>query len=323
MIQEEANMILHKMSKVIDNNQMVKLNTILEELMMDAKLDSQLRSSEEILEAFLSSKKLEGRSEKTLSLYRFTIEKMLEKVNKNICTVTTEDIRNYLAGYREEHNVSKATIDGIRRNLSSLYHWLEDEDYIFVSPLRKIHKIKLTKKVKAAYSDEELEKLRDGFKYLRDLAIIEFLFSTGMRIGELVKLNRNDINFEERECKVLGKGDKERLTYFDAKTKLHLQEYLAARTDDNPALFVSIRKPAKRITTGGIEIMMHRLGERCNIEKCHPHRCRRTMATTALEKGMPIEQVQRVLGHSQISTTLLYTVIKDSTIKNSHRKYIG
>jgi len=323
MIQEEANTILHKMSKVIDNNQMVKLNSILEEIMMDTKLDSQLKSSAEILDAFIASKRLEGRSEKTLSLYRFTIEKMLEKIDKNICTVTTEDIRNYLAEYREEHDVSKATIDGIRRNLSSLYHWLEEEDYIFISPLRKIHKIKITKKVKPAYSDEELEKLRDGCKYLRDLAIIEFLFSTGMRIGELVKLNRKDVDFEEREVKVLGKGDKERITYFDAKTKLHLQEYLATRTDDNPALFVSIRKPATRITTGGMEIMMRRLGQRCNVDKCHPHRCRRTMATNALEKGMPIEQVQRVLGHSQISTTLLYTVIQDSTIKNSHRKYIG
>ncbi len=323
MKQEEANTILHKMSKVIDNNQMVKLNSVLEEIILDNKLDSQLKSSSEILDAFIASKRLEGRSEKTLSLYRFTIEKMLVKINKNICTVTTEDIRNYLADYREEHGVSKATIDGIRRNLSSIYHWLEEEDYIFVSPIRKIHKIKITKKVKPAYSDEELEKLRDGCKYLRDLAIVEFLFSTGVRIGELVKLNRNDVNFEERECKVLGKGDKERITYFDAKTKLHLQEYLASRTDDNPALFVSIRKPASRITTGGMEIMMRRLGQRCNIEKCHPHRCRRTMATTALEKGMPIELVQRVLGHSQISTTLLYTVIKDSTIKNSHRKYIG
>ena len=187
MKQEEANTILHKMSKVIDNNQMVKLNSVLEEIILDNKLDSQLKSSSEILDAFIASKRLEGRSEKTLSLYRFTIEKMLVKINKNICTVTTEDIRNYLADYREEHGVSKATIDGIRRNLSSIYHWLEEEDYIFVSPIRKIHKIKITKKVKPAYSDEELEKLRDGCKYLRDLAIVEFLFSTGVRIGELVK----------------------------------------------------------------------------------------------------------------------------------------
>ena len=323
MKQEEANMILHKMSKVIDNTQMVRLNNVLEEILTEDRLDANLKSSAEILEDFLSSKRLEGRSEKTLDLYRFTIEKMLERIDKNICIMTTADIRDYLSWYQIEHGVSKATIDGIRRNLSSLYRWLEDEDYVFESPLRRIHKIKITKKVKEAYSDEDFERLRDGCKYLRDLTILEFLFSTGMRVGELVKLNRKDIDFEERECIVLGKGDKERTTYFDARTKLHLKEYLDSREDDNPALFVSIRKPATRITTGCVEIMMRRLGIRSNVEKCHPHRCRRTCATTALEKGMPLEQVQRMLGHEQISTTLLYVMVQDSTIKNSHRKYLG
>ena len=323
MKQEEANVILHKMSKVIDNTQMVRLNAILDEILTETRLDADLKSSEEILDIFLSSKRLEGRSQKTLDLYRFTIEKMLERMDKNICLLTTADIRDYLSWYQTEHNVSKATVDGIRRNLSSLFHWLEDEDYIFESPLRRIHKIKITKKVKEPYSDEDFERLRDGCKYLRDLTILEFLFSTGMRIGEMVKLNRNDIDFDERECIVLGKGDKERTTYFDARTKLHLKEYLATRTDDNPALFVSIRKPATRITEGGMEIMMRRLGVRTNVEKCHPHRFRRSCASTALEKGMPLEQVQLMLGHSNISTTLLYTVIKDSTVKNSHRKYLG
>lgn len=323
MKQEEANVILHKMSKVIDNTQMVRLNAILDEILTETRLDADLKSSEEILEIFLSSKRLEGRSPKTLDLYRFTIEKMLERVNKNICLMTTADIRDYLSWYQTEHNVSKATVDGIRRNLSSIFHWLEDEDYIFESPLRRIHKIKITKKVKEPYSDEDFERLRDGCKYLRDLTILEFLFSTGMRIGELVKLNRNDIDFDERECIVLGKGDKERTTYFDARTKLHLKEYLASRDDDNPALFVSIRKPATRITEGGMEIMMRRLGIRTNVDKCHPHRFRRSCASTALEKGMPLEQVQLMLGHSNISTTLLYTVIKDSTVKHSHRKYLG
>ena len=323
MKQEEANVILHKMSKVIDNTQMVRLNSILDEILTETRLDADLKSSEEILEIFLSSKRLEGRSQKTLDLYRFTIEKMLEHINKNICLLTTADIRDYLSWYQTEHNVSKATVDGIRRNLSSLFHWLEDEDYIFESPLRRIHKIKITKKVKEPYSDEDFERLRDGCKYLRDLTILEFLFSTGMRIGEMVKLNRDDINFDERECIVLGKGDKERTTYFDARTKLHLKEYLASRDDDNPALFVSIRKPATRITEGGMEIMMRRLGLRTNVNKCHPHRFRRSCASTALEKGMPLEQVQLMLGHSNISTTLLYTVIKDSTVKNSHRKYLG
>lgn len=323
MKQEEANVIRHKMSKVIDNTQMVRLNAILEEILTEERLDAPLKPSEVILEEFLAAKRLEGRSEKTLHLYRFTITKMMERIDKNICIVTTDDIRNYLAWYQTEHGVSKSTIDGIRRNLSSLYRWLEDEDYVFESPLRRIRKIKVTKKVKEAYSDEDLERLRDGCKFLRDLTILEFLFSTGMRIGELVKLNRKDIDFEERECIVLGKGDKERVTFFDARTKLHLQEYLATRTDDNPALFVSIRKPATRITTGGMEIMMRRLGVRTNVDHCHPHRFRRSCATTALEKGMPIEQVQRMLGHEQINTTLLYVRVQDSTVKNSHRRYLG
>lgn len=323
MKQEEANVILHKMSKVIDNTQMVRLNAILEEILTEERLDAPLKPSEVILEEFLAAKRLEGRSEKTLHLYRFTITKMMERIDKNLCIVTTEDIRNYLAWYQTEHGVSKSTIDGIRRNLSSLYRWLEDEDYVFESPLRRIRKIKVTKKVKEAYSDEDLERLRDGCKFLRDLTILEFLFSTGMRIGELVKLNRKDIDFEERECIVLGKGDKERVTFFDARTKLHLQEYLATRTDDNPALFVSIRKPATRITTGGMEIMMRRLGVRTNVDHCHPHRFRRSCATTALEKGMPIEQVQKMLGHEQINTTLLYVRVQDSTVKNSHRRYLG
>lgn len=323
MKQEEANMILHKMSKVIDNTQMIRLNTVLEEIMTEERLDAPLKPSEEILEEFLAAKRLEGRSEKTLHLYQFTVTKLMERLDKNLCIVTTDDIRNYLAWYQMEHGVSKATIDGIRRNLSSLYRWLEDEDYVFESPLRRIRKIKVTKKVKEAYSDEDLERLRDGCRYLRDLTILEFLFSTGMRIGELVKLNRNDIDFDERECIVLGKGDKERVTFFDARTKLHLQEYLASRDDDNPALFVSIRKPATRITAGGMEIMMKRLGLRTNVDHCHPHRFRRSCATTALEKGMPIEQVQKMLGHEQISTTLLYIRVQDSTVKNSHRRYLG
>jgi site-specific recombinase XerD len=211
----------------------------------------------------------------------------------------------------------------MRRNLSSFYRWLEDENYIFKSPLRRIHKIKTRKVVKEPFTDEEIERLRDGCKYPRDLVIIEFLYSTGVRIGELCKLNRSDIDFEERECIVLGKGDKERVTYFDARTKLHLIEYLKSRDDNNPALFVSIRKPATRLEEGGVEAMLRKLGERCNVTRCHPHRWRRTCASAALSKGMPIEQVQKMLGHEEISTTLTYLMITDSTVKSSHRKYLG
>lgn len=323
MNQEEANMILHKMSQIIDNSQMIILNTVLEEILADNRMQEPQKSSNELLDNFIATKRLEGRSEKTMRLYRFTISKLISSIDKNVCTLSTEDIRNYLSAYQTEHGISKDSIDNMRRNLSSFYRWLEDENYIFKSPLRRIHKIKTRKVVKEPFTDEEIERLRDGCKYPRDLVIIEFLYSTGVRIGELCKLNRSDIDFEERECIVLGKGDKERVTYFDARTKLHLMEYLKSRDDNNPALFVSIRKPATRLEEGGVEAMLRKLGERCNVTHCHPHRWRRTCASAALSKGMPIEQVQKMLGHEEISTTLTYLMITDSTVKSSHRKYLG
>lgn len=205
MNQEEANMILHKMSQIIDNSQMIILNTVLEEILADNRMQEPQKSSNDLLDNFIATKRLEGRSEKTMRC----------------------------------------------------------------------------------------------------------------------KLNRSDIDFEERECIVLGKGDKERVTYFDARTKLHLIEYLKSRDDSNPALFVSIRKPATRLEEGGVEAMLRKLGERCNVTRCHPHRWRRTCASAALSKGMPIEQVQKMLGHEEISTTLTYLMITDSTVKSSHRKYLG
>ena len=323
MKQEDANILLHKMSSVLDNSQMLKLQNTLDEMISDSEEIVPLKSSMDLLESFLSTKRLEGRSEKTLGLYRFTISKMIAAVDKNVCLLTTEEIRNYLSEYQSRNGDCKATIDNIRRNLSSFYKWLEDENYIFKSPLRRIHKIKTQIVVRETYSDEELERLRDGCKYARNLAIIDLLNSTGIRVSELVGLDIDDIDFNERECIVLGKGDKERVAYFDARTKIHLKEYLATRDDDNPALFVSIRKPATRIQAGGIEIMLKRMGEQCNVEHVHPHRFRRTLATTAINKGMPIEQVQRLLGHEKIDTTLRYAQVQQSNVKISHQKYIG
>jgi site-specific recombinase XerD len=201
--------------------------------------------------------------------------------------------------------------------------WLGDENYIFKSPLRRIHKIKTTITVRETYADEELEKLRDDCRELRNLAIIDVLNSTGIRVGELVNLDIDDINFEERECVVLGKGDKERIVYFDARTKLHLKKYLKTRNDSNPALFVTIRKPHHRLKAGGVEIMLKKMGEDCNVNHVHPHKFRRTMATTAIDKGMPIEQVQHLLGHEKIDTTLHYAMVKQSNVKMAHKKYIG
>ena len=271
----------------------------------------------------LNAKKIEGCSERTLSYYKTTVEKLLDRITDPIRKVTTDDIREYLANYQGLNDCSKTTIDNIRRNISSFFTWLEEEDYIIKSPMRRIHKIKTTKTVKEVISDEEIEKMRDKCKNLRDLAIIDLLYSTGIRIGELVRLNIDDIDFEERECIVFGKGDKERRVYFDAKTKIHLMGYINGRSDTNPALFVTLDAPYDRLQISGVEIRLRRLGRELGINKVHPHKFRRTMATRAIDKGMPIEQIQKLLGHSQIDTTMHYAIVNQTNVKVAHRKFIA
>ena len=248
---------------------------------------------------------------------------MNEKIDMSITYMTTDDLRTYLTDYQKMNNCSKASVDNIRRNLSSFFSWLEEENYILKSPMKRIHKIKTDKVIKETYSDETLELLRDNCTSLRDLAIIDLLSSTGMRVGELVKLNINDIDFENRECVVFGKGNKERPVYFDARTKIHLKNYLNARTDNNPALFVSLDLPHDRLKISGVEIRLRQLGRRLGISKVHPHKFRRTVATKAIDKGMPIEQVQSLLGHSQIDTTMHYAMVNQNNVKESHRRYIS
>lgn len=248
---------------------------------------------------------------------------MLESVNKSIKHIVTDDIRTYLTNYKENKNAGKVTIDNIRRILSSFFSWLEDEDYILKSPVRRIHKVKTAKVVKDIYSDETLELMRDNCTTKRDLAIIDLLASSGMRVGELVSLDRDDINFNERECVVFGKGSKERLVYFDARTKIHLQNYLDERSDNNSALFVSLKAPYERLQIGGVESRLRELGKKLNLTKVHPHKFRRTLATSAIDKGMPIEQVQQLLGHQKIDTTMHYAMVKQQNVKIAHRRYIG
>lgn len=276
----------------------------------------------ELINLFIASKKIEGCSGNTLKYYSNTLTKMLETIQKNICQINTNDLRFYLSNYQNSRNSSKITLDNIRRIMSTFFAWLEDEDYIIKSPVRRIHKVKTTKQVKETLSDEQLENLRDQCATPRDLSIIDLLVSTGIRVGELVHLDRKDINFNERECIVLGKGDKERPVYFDAKTKIHLQRYLNARTDNNPALFVTQRAPWKRLSIAGVEHILAKLGSKSNVSHVHPHKFRRTMATIAIEKGMPIEQVQKLLGHAQIDTTLHYALVNQSNVKISHRRYV-
>lgn len=326
MKQKLISNIESQMQKVLDNSQLEELHRVLVYCTHDYDITSSEQFVEEDIDyisMFLAAKRIEGRSEKSLKYYQSTIEKLVDKIGKTVKHITTDDLRVYLADYQRDNNSSKVTIDNIRRILSSFFGWLEDEDYLLKSPVRRIHKVKTGKLIKETYTDEQLELMRDNCAELRDLAIIDILASTGMRVGEMVLLNKEDINFEERECIVFGKGDKERVVYFDARTKIHLQNYLNARDDNNEALFVSLTFPHKRLNIGGVEVRLRNIGKALGIEKVHPHKFRRTLATMAIDKGMPIEQLQQLLGHQRIDTTLQYAMVKQSNVKIAHRKYIG
>lgn len=315
----------------LDNAQMEMLHKVLYRCLGSVEINAKNTKSVEICEytnaelikKFISAKEIEGCSKRTTKYYESTLMKMNSKMDKGITHMTTDDLRSYLADYQKMNNCSKASVDNVRRNLSSFFSWLEEENYILKSPMKRIHKIKTDKVIKETYSDETLELLRDNCNCLRDLAIIDILASTGMRVGELVKLNINDIDFENRECVVFGKGNKERPVYFDARTKIHLKNYLNSRTDSNQALFVSLDKPHERLNISGVEIRLRQLGRRLGISKVHPHKFRRTVATKAIDKGMPIEQVQSLLGHSQIDTTMNYAMVNQNNVKESHRKYVA
>ena len=316
------------MLTILDNVQLKQLKKAIETTLSDyniVKCENKYTPEDEscIVEKFISSKRVEGCSEKSLQYYKSTISIMLAGVKKSILHITTEDLREYLINYQANKGSSKVTIDNIRRILSSFFSWLEDEDYILKSPVRRIHKVRSCVVIKEIYTDESLELMRDSCNNIRDLALIDILASTGMRVGELVRLNRDDINFAERECVVLGKGSKERVVYFDARAKIHLQNYLSSRNDNEKALFVSLRTPFKRLSIAAIEVRLRNLGNKLNISNVHPHKFRRTLATRAIDKGMPVEQLQHLLGHKRIDTTLQYAMVKQSNVKIAHRKYIS
>ena len=327
MKQNFINDVVQGMLPFLNNAQAEKLQEVLHHTLFDYNVieneDTEKLSEQNLVELFLAAKRIEGCSEKSLKYYEATINSMLNELKKDIKHIVTDDIRTYLTDYQARKQSSRVTIDNIRRILSSFFTWLEDEDYILKSPVRRIHKVKTGTNIKETYSDEALELMRDSCTELRDLAMIDLLASTGMRVGEMVLLNREDINFNERECVVFGKGDKERIVYFDARTKIHLLNYLNSRIDDNPALFVSLNKPHKRLQISGVEVRLRQHGKRLGMNKVHPHKFRRTLATMAIDKGMPIEQLQQLLGHRRIDTTLQYAMVKQSNVKIAHRKYIG
>lgn len=330
MKNEIINTVISQMSKTLDSIQLKNLRETLACTLSNYNItqsgpgvDKSITENAELLESFLSAKKIEGCSGKTIKYYQATIQNLLNHLQISVRSITTSDLRIYLSEYQERNHSSKVTIDNMRRIFSSFFAWLEDEDYIIKSPVRRIHRVRTDTLIKETISDEALELLRDSCTEIRDLALIDLLASTGMRVGELVKMNISDINFQERQCIVFGKGNKEREVYFNARTKIHLLQYIQQRTDSNPALFVSLSAPHTRLTISGIEVRLRNLGKHINLHKIHPHKFRRTLATQAIDKGMPIEQVQRLLGHVKIDTTLHYAMVNQSNVKMAHRKYLG
>ncbi len=315
--------ILNEMADYLNISQLKKLQEVLLKNLCQNYVQKNQISNDEYLRLFLAAKKIEGCSSRTLHYYEVTVRHLLNSLEIPVRKMTTDEIRAYLVSYQQINNCSKVTVDNVRRNISSFFSWLEEEDYILKSPMRRIHKIKTKTVVKETISDEGIEKLRDCCTQIRDKAIIDLLYSTGIRVGELVNLNIEDVDLEERECVVIGKGDKERRVYFDAKTKIHLKEYIDARRDQNSALFVTLDAPFDRLKISGVEIRLRELGQSVGLTKIHPHKFRRTMATRAIDRGMPIEQVQKILGHSQIDTTMQYAIVNQNNVKNSHRKYIA
>lgn len=322
-MEEKIVSVLNEMSEYLSIAQMKKLQEVIIKTFAENEVTKIDISNDEFLKMFLAAKRIEGCSDRTINYYEATVEHLLSQIEINVRKITTEEIREYLSNYQKRNNCSNVTIDNIRRNISSFFSWLEEEDYILKSPMRRIHKIRTKTVVKNVISDEEIEKLRDNCGEKRDLAIIDLLYSTGIRVGELVNLNIDDIDFEGRECVVYGKGDKERRVYFDAKAKIHLKEYIESRTDRNKALFVTLDAPYDRLKISGVEIRLRKLGRRLHLTRIHPHKFRRSMATRAIDKGMPIEQVQKILGHSQIDTTMQYAMVNQSNVKTAHQKYMS
>ncbi len=322
-MEEKIVAVLNEMAEYLSIAQMKKLQEVILKTFAENEIEKAEISNDDFLSMFLAAKRIEGCSERTIRYYEITVRHLLSKVENSVRKMSTEEIREYLSEYQKWNNCSNVTIDNIRRNISSFFSWLEEEDYILKSPMKRIHKIKTKTVVKSVISDEGIERLRDHCKEKRDLAIIDLLYSTGIRVGELVNLNIDDIDFEGRECVVYGKGDKERRVYFDAKAKVHLKEYIEHRTDGNRALFVTLDAPHDRLKISGVEIRLRSLGRKLNLERIHPHKFRRSMATRAIDKGMPIEQVQKILGHSQIDTTMQYAMVNQNNVKTAHQKYLS
>ena len=324
--------ILGKMGEHLDKNQLMILDKVLVSEFIDKEIIEQNNAlvvydgmSEKLISQFLTVKSIDGCSDKTINTYSFHLHKLIDTITtKSVLNLTTNDIRGFLAIYKERRKVSNVTLNNMRHSMSSFFKYLHESGYIKENPMRQISSIKTKQIIKKPFSDEELEKLRICCaSNERNLAIIEFLYSTGVRVSEMCALNRDQIDFNQKECIVFGKGAKERIVYINSRAYIHLQKYLHMRTDSNPALFVGLRKPYGRISKEGVETMLRTVGRKAGVQNTHPHRFRRTMATNALNRGMPLQEVQKILGHAKTDTTMSYCTVSQENVKLSHKKYIA
>lgn len=277
-------------------------------------------TNEMLIKRFIAVKMVEGRSKRTIQYYAYTLSFISKLVNKNYLELSTTDIQAFLASQMVKGN-SISQLNNLRRVLSSFYRFLTENDILSKNPMTLIKQIRNSKNLVKPFTDEELELMRNKAT-VRERALIEFLFSTGCRISEVVSLNRSDIDWGTKEITVLGKGNKERIVFLNPTACMYLNKYFEQRNDDNPALFVTVDKPHDRIKVSGLEIIIRRLGRSCGVQKAHPHRFRHTVATASLKRGMPIELVQKMLGHENLDTTMIYAETSESKLKSAHEQYV-
>ena len=327
-----VNNVLNDMDPILTSRQLTELHNVLQNTIQNYSISSEDKLYKDIdyhevndylLKQFLEGKRLAGLSERTLEAYKGYLTYVINHLKKGFDSLTHEDIQDFFSFLIEVNHSSMVSVDNYRRVLNSFYNYCVNNGLLYKNPVLKIGAIKKVKKVKQAFSYEEIIYLRENLRNLRDKAIFELLLSSGMRVGELVSLNHKDLNMTERTVIVHGKGDKEREVFFNELAKVSINRYLESRDDTNPALFVTINRPHTRLGVTGVETMLRNVGKRAGVNKVHPHRFRRHFATSMIHKGVHIEQVQKLLGHAEIATTQMYIVNDDDEIKYNHKRYVN
>lgn len=330
MIEKLISGIIASMQDNLTDEQLQQLENVLVVQLHGLKIEEEStelvvseRHWEKVLRLYIASKRLENCADSTLENYERCVRMMMQGLNKRLQDITTNDLRFYLAVYRDQRKISMSYMETLRHYISSFFTWLTDEGYINRNPARRLKRVKVPQKIKKPYTAEEREHLKDIAKTQRDLAIMELLYSTAGRIGEVVAINRDDVDFYRKEIVIYGqKGKKERTVYLTDGCIYHLKKYLDSRSDDNPALFVSLRKPYNRIGKNGIEAMLRKLGLAAGIH-AHPHKFRRTMLTDGGARGIPLQELQAYAGHTKADTTMLYISVKEESVKASFMRCIA